>query len=429
MKRYFYSFCLSLALFLAGSATAQTYTMDWGSSFSPVLSAPTTGATALSVGGSIVNFTFSIAISGSGSLQSPYPRVNNNNSNGADFQVQGSTDAIEIDQDLGNKTSSSVTTFTFSSSVTNLTFSIADIDFPGGGTPYDYQDQVTVTGVGPSGALVPTLTEWNPAASIVNITGNTATANSGSGGGNVSSLAQGSPAQNGTVIVDFGSNIVTSVVITYGNVNSANVRNNPRLQAIAIGNISFQRAISLPLSFTAFSGTYQQNQVQLQWQTAAAPNTGTVAVERSNNGRDWSAVPGIAPFTIDTRATYKAVDASPYSGTSFYRLKETTSAGVVFYSRIIRISSDLSAQIKVTAYPNPFSGGFNMAVNWTTNEAGLIQIYSGNGQLIKQQRVQLQSGYQVIPISGLEGAGKGLMLLKLSNEDGSKSVQQRIAQQ
>ncbi len=433
MKAKIYSgaFLLSLLsiLILAGTAHSQSYTLDWGSSFTPAWTAGGTTGTATNIGGSSVNCTVTIAISGSGAFVAPYPRVNNNNGTAADFEVQSSSDAIEIDQNLGNRTSFSVTTLVFSRAVQNLQFGISDIDFPGGGTPYDYIDQVTVSAVGPGGAVLPVLTKYNPASLIFNIVGNVATANSGAGGGNVSSLNQGSPDQDGTMFVDFGANAVTTVTIQYGVPNIGTVRANPRLQAIAIGNFSFLPVSGLPVSFTAFGAKVQNRQVLLNWQTAAASNSGNILVERSKDGIQWQTVNGIEPVLITSQTTYKVTDKDPLPGLSYYRLKELTNSGEIYYSRIVRINLTTEEGIRLKTYPNPFREQFNIELNWTANEIITIRLFNEKGQLIKSQMIAAQKGLQVIPISQLNSAGKGTYFLQVQGTDRRNSISSVISNQ
>jgi Secretion system C-terminal sorting domain len=409
-------YLLFTAIVISLSSQAQSFILDWGSSFSPAWTAGATSRTATNIGGSGINCTVAMSISGSGAFDPGYPQVNVNNANNALFEVQSSSDAIEIDQNLGNRTSSSVTTFSFSSAVQNLQFGISDVDFPGGGTPWDYVDVVTITGTGPSGAVVPVLTKFNPASNIFNIAGNVATANT-AGAGNVASLNQNAPDQNGTLFVDFGTGAITSVTITYGVPNIAGVRTNPRLQAIAIGNISFLPQSNLPVSFTDFGARVQQQKTVLYWHTASASNNGYIYVERSADGRNWQSVPGITPFLVNSSKDYTATDAAPLPGISYYRLKEITAEGTIYLSRIVRISFMQGKAMSGRVYPNPFVDQFNLELNWPANEMVELQLYNTWGQLVVHQRKAVTEGFQVIPVSLPPGAAKGSYYLRISNPE------------
>lgn len=396
------------------NAYSQVNLLRWSTSFSPAWAAGNTSGTATNIDGTGVNCTVNLSFSGSGSFSAPYPRVNANNSQPADFQVQSSTDALEIDQDLANKTSASLVVYTFSKPVQNVQFGISDIDYPGPGTPFNYIDLVTITATGPNGSVLPVITKHNPASTVFTIASNVCTANSGAGGANASSLVQGSPAQDGTAFVDFGTGAITSITIRYGTVNNANVRNNPRLQAIAIGNLTFIPLSGLPIAFTQLEAQAKENEVALQWKALSSKEEGSFYVERSRNGLQWETVPGIAPFKIISDTKYSTVDAAPFPGVSFYRLKQISISGEELLSRVLRINLSPATSTYIRSYPNPFQSSFNLEVNWPATEKIALRIYSLSGQLVHQSTASIQKGFQIVPLPDLSSLPKGMYSLQVS---------------
>ena len=223
---------------------SQTFTLDWGASFSTAWAPGNSSGTATNIGGSGRNCVVNMAFTGSGAFIANYPAVNSNYTGTTTLlQVQNSTDAIDIRQDLGNKTSYLAVTLTFSQPVQNVSFGISDVDRTAGTTlPYGYVDEVIVTGTNPSAQTVlPTIGKYNPASTIFDIYGDTAVANDGSTGGNVTSSMQGSPSQDGTALYSFSGNAITTITIQY-DTHFANVQTDPAQQFLALGNISFQNA-------------------------------------------------------------------------------------------------------------------------------------------------------------------------------------------
>lgn len=414
-KSFFLSAALTgLLLTTISTAYSQVNILDWSSSFSPAWAAGNTTGTATNIGGTTINCTVTLSFSGTGSFTAPYPRVNANNSQAADFQVQSSTDALEIDQDLANKTSFSRVVYTFSKAVQNVQFGISDIDYPGPGTPFNYIDLVTITATGPNGSVVPVITKYNGASTVFSIASNICTANSGTGGANVSSLVQGSPAQDGTAFVDFGTGAITSITIQYGTVNNANVRNNPRLQAISIGNLTFIPLSGLPIAFSQLEAQLKGKEVALQWNTLASKEEGLLYVERSRNGMQWEAVPGISPFKIIADTKYNTIDESPFPAVTFYRLKQVSITGEVLYSRIIRVNMAPSGNTYIRTYPNPFQSTFNLEVNWPEAERIAIKVYSMAGQIVHQSTASVQKGFQILTLPDFSKLPKGVYSLQVT---------------
>ena len=370
-----YTIIISLAaLTSVTTIKAQTYTLDLGASFSPAWTAAGTSGTASNIGGSGINCTLNFALNGSGSIVSPYPRVNNNNSNGSDFLVQGSTDAIELDINLGNKTSYVDVTYSFSAPVQNLAFAISDIDMPGGGSPFTYVDQVTVSGNGPAGAITPSLSKYNTSATVFNIVGNTATGNTSGSGSNVSSLQLNNATQDGTMFVNFNGNAVTSVTIRYTTLNAATVSNNPGLQAIAVGNLTFQKAIA-PVTtnvsvaaikntngataIASLAGTDDESVSSYTIVTLPAASTGVLSY---NNGGSYSAVAAGQVLTIAQAASLKFTPLVSYTGNAVFTYTATDNRGLV--------SNTSNYTIPVTASLLPVT--FTSFAATLTNSTALI---------------------------------------------------------
>ncbi len=379
MKKITSLLLLIVALMSIQQSNAQTnYTLDLGSSFSPAWGAPATSGTATNIGTSGINCTVNVALTGSGSLVSPYPRVNRNNGTSADFVVQGSADAMEIDINLSNRASYAEVTYTFSAPVQNLSFAISDIDMPGGSSPYAYVDQVTVSGAGPAGTILPTLTKYNTSSTIFSISGNVATANTGSGGGNVSSLSLNSAAQDGTMMVNFGGNAVSTITLRYNTLNAAIVNADPGLQAIAFGNITFQKSVAPvttnvsvasmrntngPTAIAALAGTDDESVSSYTIKTIPSAASGTLLY---NNGTSYVAVAVNQVLTPSQASTLRFDPLTAYTGNAAFTYTATDNRGVVSNTSTYTIPVTFSTLPVVLT---DISGTWNnnhVTLTWTT---------------------------------------------------------------
>ncbi len=379
MKQIYTFLAILIAAFTGSNALAQTYTFDLGSSFSPAWTAGGTSGTASNISGSGINSTLSMALTGSGSFSSPYPRVNNNNSNSADFVVQGSTDALEIDVNFGNRTSYIDITYTFSAAVQNLNFSIADIDRPGGGSPWTYVDQITVSGNGPAGAVTPTLSKYNSASNIFVISGNTGTGNTAAGGNNVASLTQNSSDQDGTMVVDFAGYAVTSITIRYTTLNSALVNSNPGLQAIALGNMTFKKAIapvtsnvtnanmSASASATAISALNGTDDESVVSYTVATIPSAAAGVLLYNNGTSYVAVTAGQTLTPAQAASLKFDPMATFSGNATFTYTATDNRGLTSNTSTFTLPVLSALPVTLTNFAATWNNS-NVALSWTTEQ-------------------------------------------------------------
>ncbi len=379
MKQIYTFLAILIVAFTGNNALAQTYTFDLGSSFSPAWTAGGTSGTASNIGGSGINCTLSMALTGSGSFSSPYPRVNNNNSNSSDFVVQGSTDAMEIDVNFGNRTSYIDITYTFSAAVQNLNFSISDIDRPGGSSPWTYVDQITVSGNGPVGAVTPTLSKYNSASNIFVISGNTGTGNTGSGGNNVASLTQNSSDQDGTMVVDFAGYAVTTITIRYTTLNSSQVNSNPGLQAISLGNMTFKKAIapvttnitnanmSASASATAISALNGTDDESVVSYTVATIPSSLAGVLLYNNGTSYVAVTAGQSLTPAQAASLKFDPLGTFNGNAIFTYTATDNRGLTSNTSTFTLPVLSALPVTLTNFAANWNNN-TVALSWTTEQ-------------------------------------------------------------
>jgi hypothetical protein len=372
--KQFYSFILITVIALgATGVSAQTYTLDLSSSFTSPWSSGNSSGIANNIGGSGVNCTISMAFTGTGSFDGNYPRVNGN----SDFVVQGSTDAMEVDINLGNKTSYLTITYTFSKAIQNVSFGISDIDRPDDSSPWAYVDKVTVSGTGPTGTVLPTLTKYNGSSNIFNIADNVATANTGNSGGSVSSTSQNSSAQNGTMFINFDGNAVTTITVQYTTLNSSSVSSNPGLQAIAFGNISFKKSVapvttnvssatmsssSSATAVSALNGTDDESVVS--YNIVAIPSVAS-GVLLYHNGITYVAVTAGQSLTLAQAASLRFDPAGAFNGNASFTFTATDNRGVASNTSTFTIPVTSTLPVILSAFTAAWNGN-RVALNWST---------------------------------------------------------------
>lgn len=227
---------------------------------------------------------------------------------------------------------SNVFTIAFSKPVRNLKITATDIDSnDGGGTGVDggkYQDAVTFTGNGPSGAVVPSATS----GTLVTVVGNTATAV------NTATTAGNCAATNAACNAVFTYNApITSLSMNYSNGPLA--AGDPPAHVVGVANIGFcvqNPDLSLVkddggLSFTAGStGTYTftvnnagsaatSGTTTVKDILPAGMSFGTPLTPDGTNAAAWTCVRSTTTITNDT-ATCTSTTAIAAAGSSAFTL-------------------------------------------------------------------------------------------------------------
>lgn len=166
------------------------------------------------------------------------------------------------------------------------------------------------------------------------------------------------------------------------------------------GTVSFVCLGALPVTLINFKAIIQSTRVHLHWSTAVEKNNRGYDVERSADGRHWSAlgfVPGSGNTT--TRRDYSFTDENPYAGINYYRLKQMDTDGKFEYSPMVVADVRATAQ-QFEVFPNPSTTGelSIRIVNKTEGDA-LLEIFDWAGYKVWKEKIHLVEGTLVWPVS------------------------------
>ena len=121
------------------------------------------------------------------------------------------------------------------------------------------------------------------------------------------------------------------------------------------GEVSLEYTNNLPVTLVHFTAKRQDNRIQLGWQTSEETNNQGFDIERLLYQGTWESI-GFVDGHGSTKgnSTYFFWDRNPLPGVNYYRLRQLDFDGKVEYSRIVSVSMDEAAVVKI--YPNPTSG-------------------------------------------------------------------------
>ena len=172
---------------------------------------------------------------------------------------------------------------------------------------------------------------------------------------------------------------------------------------------------ALPITLSSFKGTYDHpaNKVYLTWTTAQELNSKEFIIERSTDGRQFTALGKVAAAGNTSRQTaYSFTDPQPAYGVNYYRLNQVDLDGRSEISGIVKIITDNAGGF-ITG-PNPASTSVTV-YRQNNTEAAKIELMDVNGKLLKQLNMGGAVPSTTINVSSLS---KGVYLLKLTTGKG-----------
>jgi hypothetical protein len=140
----------------------------------------------------------------------------------------------------------------------------------------------------------------------------------------------------------------------------------------------------LPVNMLSFDAQLENNHVSVTWATASEINCRNFVVEKSKDGFNFISTATLACHNSSGNSAYSFIDEYPYTGTSYYRVKQTDLNGKLFYTDIREIKiSELQARI----YPNPFSANLNIELGGKPEELVEVRVTDIQGRIIYSQKL------------------------------------------
>ncbi len=178
---------------------------------------------------------------------------------------------------------------------------------------------------------------------------------------------------------------------------------------------------ALPITLIDFTAKAEGKKVRLDWETGSEENNDYFTIERSLDGKTFEKV-----FTKDgagvskTNLYYFGYDASPYTGVSYYRLKQTDFDGKFAYSDIVSakvVGEQMDTEIDVNVYPNPVTSQLiHIDLKAKNNATYIIRIINEIGQQIFTDNYDVIAGNNYYEVH-LPNVVAGVYVLEIKNNE------------
>ena len=182
-------------------------------------------------------------------------------------------------------------------------------------------------------------------------------------------------------LTDLNASLAASAVGTFGAATSTSVPlevNRTALTNAQLNNTWYigTKNISqspLPITLVTFTAVPSGNYVSLDWVTATETNNDHFTIERSADGISFSPLLTVAGAgNSSSTLYYHALDESPLSGISYYRLQQTDFNGSSTWSNIVAV--EMATELSVNIFPNPSSSGQEVQVNISGSGDGSVLV-------------------------------------------------------
>lgn len=180
---------------------------------------------------------------------------------------------------------------------------------------------------------------------------------------------------------------------------------------------------ALPVTFDKISATKAISGTNLAWTILSEINTAEYVVEKSIDGKSFSAV-GTVAATNAGKYAYTDLSAS---GSNYYRIKAIDKDGSFTYSAVVFTVADTKTAA-VTVYPNPVTNKqVNVQLSNLSKGSYSIEVYNNLGQAILSKAIQFDGGSTSLSLQLPTSINAGLYRLSVSN--GATKINKTISVQ
>jgi Secretion system C-terminal sorting domain len=181
----------------------------------------------------------------------------------------------------------------------------------------------------------------------------------------------------------------------------------------------------LPVKIISFTARPDGKEVMLNWSATNEKDTKNYTVQKSTDGFHWKNINSIPVGTNSATNNYFVADAEKNTTVCYYRLKQTDINNRATYSKIVKVNP---GTVSAASFSNNtvVNTVINLQVAAPASDAYTIQVYSMNGNLVKQQQDKIYAGFNTADIQLPASLSAGIYLLAVKNNKGQLIYNSKI---
>lgn len=159
---------------------------------------------------------------------------------------------------------------------------------------------------------------------------------------------------------------------------------------------------TLPVEWAEFTAVPQAGKILLNWNTLSEVNNQGFYVERSKDARMFESIHFTAGIGNSQQMNaYKYTDQQPYTGISYYRIKQVDVNGTFTFSPVVEVFSDKGEMLVM--YPNPLTDSeLTLEIGDLSFEQAHLSIVNLLGQVVVSQSLRFDNSKATVNLDAFE---------------------------
>ncbi|MGZ8540405.1 MAG: T9SS type A sorting domain-containing protein, partial [Chitinophagaceae bacterium] len=173
----------------------------------------------------------------------------------------------------------------------------------------------------------------------------------------------------------------------------------------------------LDINLLSFNGKLLDSKATLSWSTSQENSLITFLIERSTDGRNFSAAGELPGYNNGKNINhYSFTDPMPVSDKIWYRIVMVTTSGKKKHSAIIQLKNDL-LDFDLTNIINPFSSSLPFNITSATSSVITIELIDIAGRTVLSRKQIVYMGTNSMNLGNTQPLSSGIYTLRVINKD------------
>jgi hypothetical protein len=176
----------------------------------------------------------------------------------------------------------------------------------------------------------------------------------------------------------------------------------------------------LPIELLSFNAILNSDKVDVSWKTATEINNDYFTIERSKDGVNFEKLMSVNGAGNSTSIIdYFDMDTNPYTGISYYRLKQTDYNGQHSYSNVVPVEYNPNGDPSISLFPNPTNSETTtfISLNQLNGQEVLVVLRDITGREVYSKLIVTGSDKEIVALDPENKLAKGTYLVIASSEN------------
>ncbi|MFT3680253.1 MAG: right-handed parallel beta-helix repeat-containing protein [Ferruginibacter sp.] len=177
---------------------------------------------------------------------------------------------------------------------------------------------------------------------------------------------------------------------------------------------------TLPVKLVNFGAANVNDKIKVEWKTTAEVKSSHYIVQRSSNGKDFENAGSInSKNNVEGQSVYNFTDATPFKGTSYYRLAMVDKDGMTEYSNVVPVSVKSRNGLQVdNIVLSAASATLKMTLTSDKKQPVNVAVIDASGRALLTTQVLTQQGSARIE-KNIPAISTGVYYVKVFTEEDS----------